>query len=49
MSSFREGQGNRLLEVVTAERGGIEEILDRLENETEEIGPAERRRLVDKL
>jgi hypothetical protein len=49
MSASGEGQPNRLLEAVAAERGEIEEVLDRLESETEEIDVAERRRLVDQL
>lgn len=48
MSTSVEGQ-NRLMEAVAAERRDIEEVLDRLESETEVADPGERRRLVDQL
>jgi Hemerythrin HHE cation binding domain len=49
MSTSVEGHENRLMEAVAAERRGIEEVLDRLESETEVADPGERRRLVDQL
>ena len=49
MSESGEGNENRLVEAVAAERREIDEILDGLDTETETSDPGERRRLVDQL